>query len=187
MERNQAGRGWVSKAIIFSLSASFTGTITGALLGSLGGLLSAELRLTIASILALTALAIGSLELGYRHIKLLQRDSETPQSWLNLGAFRWAALNGVVLGFGATFRLGFWLWYAIPFGSLLLGRPDLGAIIYGTYSTIRSLSVWLLIPSTSHIAWKDYADWLIMHKNAARILANGQLVLLGTVGLLIRI
>ena len=178
MHRNQAGRSWVSKAIVYSLSSALAGLVTGAVLGALGGLLALDLRLAIGSILALAAIAVGSLDLFGRHVLLPQFDCETPQRWVHKGPLRWATQNGLVLGFGATSRIGFWLWYTIPLGAFLVGAPAFGAAIYGTYGLIRALgAVFILL---GILGWKiDASDWLIEHYGVTRALAAGQLVFLG--------
>ncbi|MBA2346457.1 MAG: hypothetical protein H0V83_15470 [Rubrobacter sp.] len=178
MHRNQAGRSWVAKAIVYSLSSALAGLVTGAALGVVGGLLALDLRLAIGSILALAAVAVGSLDLFGRHVLLPQFDCETPQRWVHKGPLRWATRNGLVLGFGATSRIGFWLWYTIPLGAFLVGAPAFGAVIYGTYGLIRALgAVFILL---GILGWKiDVSDWLIEHYGVARALAAGQLVFLG--------
>lgn len=183
MYRNQAGRSWISKAIVFSLSSSIAGLTTGILLGAVGSLLTLYSRIAIASLLAVVAIILGSLELGGRRIAPLQCNRETPQRWVHMGPLRWATVNGLALGCGATSRIGFWLWYAVPIGALLTGRPELAAVIYGTYGTVRGLAVWAVILGLSR--WfgsgKNTGLWLVQHFEAARVIAAGQLVLLGAV------
>lgn len=182
MERNQAGRSWISKAITFSLASSLAGLITGAALGAVGGLLSLNLRAAIASVLALIAIVLGGFELSGSQFRLPQCDRETPQRWVHTGPLRWAVRNGLALGFGATSRIGFWLWYAIPLGALLFARPDLGAVIYGTYSLTRGMAVWVIILGVYRLVGPNYPDWLIGRAKAAHLLAAGQLLLLGVAG-----
>lgn len=180
MERNQAGRSWISKAIVYSVSSALAGTAAGALVGFAGGLVPFELRVAIASVLALAAMILGGIELGGRRIGIPQRDRETPQRWLQKGAFRWAARNGVVLGIGASTRLGFWLWYAIPAGAFLFASPDLGAAIYGTYGLVRGMAVWGIILWLPRLVGQDSTEtWLLARNGFARLLAAGQLVVLG--------
>lgn len=181
VERNQAGKSWVGKAIVYSLVSSLSGIMAGALLGAAGGILSFDHRIAIASLLGIIAIVLGSMELGGRRVRLPQLDHETPQSWLNAGPLRWAARNGFTLGFGAISRIGFPLWYAIPVGAFLFARPELGAAIYGTYSTIRGMAVWVLILGASHWLGEDYSSWLIKCARETRILAAAQFVLLGTI------
>ena len=126
---------------------------------------------------------VGSLGLFSKPLPLLQHDYETPQSWINIGALRWASINGLVLGFGATSRLGFWLWYAVPLGAFLFGRADLSAAIYGTYGAARGLVVWLFMYGVPKGSWKHHATWLLSQRNSAQHIADVVLVVLGTVGL----
>ncbi len=179
MERNQAGRGWRSKALVYSLASSLAGLATGVFLGAAGSLLALEFRVALASLLAVLAIVLGSIELSGRHVRLVQCDRETPQHWLNAGPLRWVLRNDMALGFGATSRIGFWLWYVIPLGALLFARPELGGIIYGTYSTVRGMAVWVIILGLSHWVDGNSQDWLLAHTSVARVVAAGQLILLG--------
>ena len=178
MYRNQAGRSWVTKAVFYSLSSAFAGVAAGALLGALGGLLPLDFRLAAGSILAVAAVAVGGLEFFGRRIQPLQFDCETPQRWVHRGAITWAIQNGLALGFGATSRIGFWLWYAIPLGAFLVGNPVFGAVTYGTYGLLRALGavVIVLVIMRTKV---DISDWLIERHDTAKILATGQLTLLG--------
>jgi hypothetical protein len=151
------------------------------MLGALGHLLSLNLRIILTTVLALLAIVFGALELCGRVIKPLQCDRETAQRWLNYGALRWATLNGLALGFGAGSRLGFWLWYVVPLGALLIADPFLGALIYGAYSFTRGAAVWFIILGLSRWVKGDIAQWLIGRHHTARLIAAGQLVLLGLV------
>ena len=90
----------------------------------------------------------------------------------------WAMRNGLTLGIGATSRIGFALWYAIPFGVFCLGDPEAGAFIYATYGGLRTglmcvvFAIW-----TAHPRW-DYGPWLLSRRAIATSLAS-----LGMVGL----
>jgi hypothetical protein len=88
--------------------------------------------------------------------------------------------NGLALGFGATSRIGFCLWYAVPVGALLLARPDLGAAIYGAYGLFRGMAVWVIMFGLDHwIDGDDPALWLIGQAETARVVAASYLVLIG--------
>ena len=144
----------------------------------MGSLLALDFRLAIGSVLAVAAIAVGGLELFGRRIQPLQFDCETPQRWVHKGPLRWATRNGLTLGFGATSRIGFWLWYAIPLGAFLVGDPAFGAVSYGTYSLLRALGAVFILLGMLGLKI-DVSDWLIERYDAARALAAGQLVLLG--------
>ena len=178
MHRNQAGRSWISKAVVYSLSSALAGLAAGAVLGAVGSHLPLDFRLAAGSILAIAAVAVGGLELFGRRIQPLQFDCETPQRWVRRGPLAWAIRNGLTLGFGATSRIGFWLWYAVPLGAFLVGDPLFGAVTYGTYGLFRALGAVfiLLVMLRSKV---DISDWLIEHYGTARILTTGQLTLLG--------
>ena len=178
MHRNQAGRSWITKAVVYSLSSAFAGVAAGALLGALGNLLPLDFRLAAGSLLAVVAIVLGGLEFFGRRIQPLQFDCETPQRWVRRGPLAWAVQNGLTLGFGATSRIGFWLWYAIPLGAFLVGNPLFGAVTYGTYGLFRALGAVfiLLVLMRTKV---DISDWLIERYGTAKILTTGQLTLLG--------
>jgi hypothetical protein len=178
VHRNQAGRGWISKAFVYVLSSTAAGLASGAVLGAAGAFLPVELRVATGSILAVAAIAVGGIELFGRHVQPLQFDCETPQRWVNRGPLGWATRNGLALGFGATSRIGFCLWYVVPLGSFLVGDAGLGAVVYGTYGLTRSLgAVFILLGILRYKT--DASDWLIDRYGDARTLAAGQLVFLG--------
>jgi hypothetical protein len=176
--RNQVGRSWISKAAVYALASAVAGLVTGTALGTVGGLLPLDTRLAVGSILAIAAIAVGSLELFGRRMQPLQFDCETPQRWVNRGALRWATRNGLTLGFGATSRIGFWLWYAIPLGAFLVGDPVAGAAVYGTYGLVRALGTAVILLGMTRLE-TDISDRLIEGYGVARVLAAGQLVFLG--------
>lgn len=178
MLRNQANRSWITKATVYTLASAVAGLVTGAVLGTVGGLLPLDTRLAVGSILAIAAIAVGSLELFGRHTQPLQFDCETPQRWVNKGALRWSIQNGLTLGFGATSRIGFWLWYVIPLGAFLIGDPGAGAAIYGTYGLIRALGAPVILIGTARLG-TDISDRLIEEYDTARVLAASQLLLIG--------
>lgn len=166
--------------MVYSLSSALAGLAAGAILGTIGSLLSFEFRLAVASLLGVLAILIGVLELSGRRIQVLQCNRETPPQWLDPGPLRWAIKNGLALGFGATSRIGFWLWYAVPIGALLAGAPELGAVVYGTYGFVRGAGVWGILLG-HHTASFDVSDWLFEHTKTAKKLAAGQLIFLGVV------
>jgi hypothetical protein len=154
------------------------GLVAGAALGIVGGLLPLDIRLAVGSILAIAAVAVGSLELFGRRMQPLQFDCETPQRWVNRGAWRWATRNGLTLGFGATSRIGFWLWYVIPLGAFLIGDPVASGIIYGTYGLVRALGAVVILLGMMWLE-ADISDRVIEGYGTARVLTAGQLVFLG--------
>jgi len=103
-----------------------------------------------------------------------------PQRWLGAGPLRWAFRNGAALGIGATTRIGFWLWYVVPVAALLVGRPALGAVVYGVYGLVRGGAVWPLILSLSRQPGATpLADRLLLYAPVARAIAAGQLLVVG--------
>lgn len=97
---------------------------------------------------------------------------------MHKGPLRWATRNGLALGFGATSRIGFLLWYVVPLGALLSGSPAFGAAIYGTYGLVRGVAAPLILLS---MIWQraDFSGWFVQQNKLMQLVAAGQLVLLG--------
>ncbi len=153
-------------------------------LGALGSLLPMETRVGVASLLSLATIVLGAAEV-MGQVALIQCDRETPQRWIHAGALRWAIRNGLVLGWGATTRLGFWSWYVIPIGSLLLGDPIIAALLYGCYGLLRGLAVWAWIGAGRFIGpqlglrFDDMATHVLLSRPVARSISGAYLLLLG--------
>jgi hypothetical protein len=81
--------------------------------------------------------------------RLPEFNRETEQSLLGLGPFRWAIINGFLLGLGFTSRIGYWTFYLIPVGCLVTGSPAMAAVIWGTYGFTR-LGIVLLLAYRMH-------------------------------------
>lgn len=180
MLRNQAKSGWVRKSLVFSGSTLLAGLATGSAFGILGALVPQGARVAAGSLLGLLAVCIGGLELLNRGIELVQRDCETPQRWIQTGPYGWAVRNGLALGFGATSRLGFWLWYAIPLGAFFAASPAWGAVAYGTYGLLRGGAVWAIILWLDKVAPGGWSLWAVGRGFAARTVAATYLVILGS-------
>jgi hypothetical protein len=177
---NRAGSGWRAKALAFSLASTLAAATTGALLGTVGSSAPTEGRVAVASVAAVLSIAIGVIDLGSRRLPVLQCDRETSQSGLRLRPYLWAMRNGAALGIGATSRVGFWLWYLIPVGALLVGSPVLGGLIYGTYGFVRGWSVWLLLLGLlNRVPGGDPSGWLISRYGTAQLLTSGHLLMVG--------
>ncbi|MGH7717457.1 MAG: hypothetical protein ACREON_01250 [Gemmatimonadaceae bacterium] len=180
----------MNSALTFTLAATFTGGVAGTLLGFAGSAVPTDLRLALATLLAMIGVGIGAADAVGRSVPLIQRNRETPRPWMDHGPLRAAARNGVALGVGATTRIGVWLWYAVPVGALLVGDPALGAVIYGSYAVSRAVGLWGLLaweryrshgpqPRPGPLSPSDPAIWLLRHGVHARRLAALNLVGLG--------
>jgi hypothetical protein len=168
--------------LLYIVAASLSGAAAGAVLGGAGSLLPLDVRVVVATLLAPVAVCLGGIELAGRRVRPLQCNRETPQRWVRLGPGRWALLNGAALGFGAISRLGFWLWYSLPLGSLLIGDPIVGGAMYGAYALLRSASAlgWLIGIRIAHDT-EVVSDWLLERASLARAAAAAQLVVIGLV------
>jgi len=144
--RGQGNRDWRVKAALFSLAALGAAAACGAGLGWLGSLIPERGRVVGVSLFAIVFMAAGLAQLRpASRIWLWERDCETAQAWLQLGALRWAIVNGAALGTGFLSRIGVISWYVVPLAAVGFGSPELGAILYGLYGGIRGLAVWLWI------------------------------------------
>src|SRR4051794_29947450 len=94
---------------------------------------------------------------------------------------RWAVLNGAALGFGATTRVGFWLWYAIAIGSFASGNPAIGAAAYGAYGLARGAGATAMIYVGRGRTLDELALALLGHAAAVRRLAAAQPAAFGLV------
>lgn len=160
--------------------------MTGAALGQLGGLLASDDRAALATLLAVagTVLALGDI-IGTRWAVPLQCDRETPQRWMDAGALKWAARNGIALGAGLGSRIGFAIWYVIPLAAMLSGEALYGAAIYGTYGFARGLGAPLILLAAARRGVQPTADWLLSTRPLARHLSGLVLLALSAGALLV--
>jgi len=101
---------------------------------------------------------------------------------MDTGPTKWALLNGSTLGIGVFSRLGFWLWYIVPFGSLLVGDIFWSALIYGVYGCVRGGSVWIILSFQKFYGSKyNVNDWLINQHRIARLIASVNLLVMGVI------
>ncbi len=178
MYRNQDGSSWRAKAGALAAASAAGASLAGLLLGALGSMLPSQARIACASALGVAAVLIAAVGRGRG---VLHCDRETPQRWVHLGPLRWATRNGFVLGIGATTRISFWLWYAVPFAALLFGDALLGALVYGTYGGIRGLApYWVMWRVVRRPGW-DYAAFLLGHNRVARVVTTAHLLVVGVV------
>ena len=163
------------------VASSVAGALLGTVLGRAGTIWTIDQRVVLAMVLALLGAVVGIHEFVSGRIAPLQCSRETPQAWLSRGPIRWALWNGAALGSGATTRIGFWLWYAVPLGALLSGSAEVGALIYGTYALVRGLApvgCLLLLRRLHRLGLADgdsLATWLLLRRPAARAISGAAL------------
>lgn len=181
--RGEIGR-YLRPALAFSLSGAVVGAIAGAALGAAAMMAPA---LVAVGWLGLALLGLGLMVelLGYP-LPLLNRDAETPRRWVEDGWFAWAIKNGAALGFGATTRLGFPVWYAIPMVCLVGASPFTGALIWGLYGGLRaavSVAGGIWAPATGRLGGRGYAERTLGLRYRSRFLSSsiGVAVCLGIV------
>jgi hypothetical protein len=166
---------------VYVLAGTTAGAIAGAGAGALGALLSEDARVIGATVgsLALALLGLAAIT-GRLARPPLQCDRETPQRWARGGGgIRWGLLNGSSLGFGATSRLGFVLWYVIPMGAFLSGSAVFGAALWGLYGFVRMAGAGAIWVAMERLAGFD-ALWLTARKGRAYELTAAASVTLGT-------
>jgi hypothetical protein len=119
-------------SIVFVLASTVSGATAGLALGAVADLLEEPTRLAIS-----LAITVGLLAGSLTADRPWQLDRETDRNWLRHRNWRTAALNGAALGLGLTTRIGYWLWYLLPVGILVLGDWRAGVVLYGTYGAVR--------------------------------------------------
>ena len=164
---------------MYSAASALAGAVMGLSLGFIGTFLPRDIRIGGATLLGMSAIVVATLEFSKWRLHPLQMDRETSRDWLRKGALRWAARNGWVLGTGVTTRIGFWLWFVVPFGALFVGDLALGMLVYGMYGTIRGLAVWVILGATRAWGGNVVAGWLLGRQKTARL---GAASYLGVVG-----
>lgn len=175
MHRNQAGSSSLRKGLIYMVSCAGSGAASGLFLGFAGMYAALPTRVAVATLFAITALVATALEVVDHAVPPLQCDRETPQRWLHAGPLRWAVRNGLALGCGATTRIGFWLWYAIPIAALLSASPAFGAGVFATYGFTRGLVPFAVTAVFTRKPDWNYGMWLIARRDLAGAVAAGQL------------
>lgn len=183
MYRTPDKRSQTVRIAAYAIAGTLAAAGTGAVLGLLGGLVPGSLRAVLAALVSLVAVGLGLLELTGRRIPVVQVDRETPYEWLGPGSLPWAVRNGAALGFGARTRLGFWLWYVIPIAAFLSGEPIVGAVGYGAYGLVRTLSVGGLLKLERAGRFTDIE--VLRSSGSARMITNVQLVAVGLLALIL--
>lgn len=183
--RGHAGRDWVLKGLIFTGCALGAGLLVGAALGWAGGEVAAWTATYVAIALGVAAVIVGAAESAGLFIRIPERNCEVRQSAMGLGALTSSAYYGAVLGIGASSRIGFPLWYAVPSAAFLAGSPGAGAAIYAAYSGVRGVAPWVVI-AASTLAGREAPRrarsvemWALRQNVIARRLAGVPLVVLG--------
>jgi hypothetical protein len=143
--------GWRFSALSFVTGAIASGLAVGLSLGELGSRFGAATRVPLAGWLAVAALVVGLLEARGSIGQPIQLSVESPRRWSSFGPILWPLANGAILGIGFATRIGFWLWWIVPFSALLSGSPQHGALVYGCYALARSASagVVMMLPRLS--------------------------------------
>lgn len=183
MHRNQVGAKWWEKSLVFLIACLVGAMSSGIVIGFFGSQLAARVRIALALVLCVAGIILAALQIMGVRLRLPQRDCETTQRWVHLGALRWATINGLSLGCGAFTRIGFWIWYAIPFSALISGSPCIGCIIYGVYGFIRGVMPLMLILGTGHKS-TDIGNTLLSFRRSAERLTTFLLGLLCVIGVL---
>ena len=180
---------WRVRGAAYLLAATGAGASVGALLGLAGSSLGDTARAGLATVLAVGAIAIVAWELLGGRLRIPQAERETPRRWLQHHAILAAAVNGAALGTGVLTRIGFWLWFAVPAGALLLGDVVLSAALFGTYSITRTGSTFAIL-AVARAGRQDSpgADklglGLLTFREPARWVTASMLTVLGVMGII---
>lgn len=161
------------------------GLLLGTMLGWAGSFITGSSRSALVTLLAAVGFVVGLADLLGRRLPLLESSRETPQAWLNRrGALGWSVRNGLALGSGFASRIGFWLWYAVPFSALFSGSVLRGALIYGAYSLARGVGVLAVMFAPGYRNRGDTGLWVIGRSDVARTMAAVLLVLVSAAAML---
>jgi hypothetical protein len=163
---------------LYVLASTCAGATTGAVLGAVGSLIPPTTRISIATGLALIAVIAGAGGVLGRFTRPLQCDRETPRAWVELGPASWAVRNGLALGFGATTRIGFILWYVVGVGAVLTGNWVTGALVYGAYGLTRGAGAWATILATRRFPSDRVGLFMMTHHRTALYLTSIHLLML---------
>lgn len=143
--------------------------LAGLTLGLAGSVVPPGIRAVIGTVLACAGLAFAVTELlRARPLPLLQHNSEVPGAWMNKPGLLAPFLYGTCLGVGAVSRIGYWCWYAIPIGALLMGNGVAGVAIYGTYGAVRTVLPLLLLPTGRIGQGKRLLDIMLQERRRFR-------------------
>jgi hypothetical protein len=181
VDRNQEGRSWVSKALVFAAFSTASATLVGATVALVGTMLPRANLSEAAVVLALLGIVLGLLELTPAKIRPPQIGHETAQRWMNMGALRGSAMNGAALGAGFVTRIGYWAWYVLPAGALLMGRIDLGILLFAVYGLTRGIVpliaiAQLLLKPCEARDLTALQTWMMNKASVGRKIAAGQLI-----------
>lgn len=174
---------WTTRAALFTVSGVVTATISGGVLGLAGSLIDLPLRSAVTLLGATAAVVLACRHLLGHSSAPVQCNRETPQGWLRYGEIAWSLANGAALGMGATTRLGFWLWYVVPFASLMSASAVSGATIYGLYALARCGAAWPLsiLVQTGRIDQPNLTIALLRRAGFARAISTAELFVLGVI------
>jgi hypothetical protein len=169
---------WWLRGAAFTLTAVVAGGALGALLGFTGSLLG-SVREPAAAALAALGMLVGLRETRGIPLRMPQFNRETSRR-RRTRPFVWAIYNGAELGAGIRTRIGFWAWYLVPLGALLLGRPLLGALVYASYGAARGLAPWLLL-GAERAGVHGLRLWLLHSRSRASLFSGFAVVALCSV------
>lgn len=166
---------------IIHLGAGAAGGLSvGAALAFVGSLMPFDVRAAAATLLALVGMMVALMSLMGHQVTVLSRNRETPKEWVKEGPIRWALRNGISLGVGFRSRIGFWLWYVVPAGALIMGDLAAGAVVYGSYGFARGLMAGVLAAATVRGKLTDFDPLLVGGKRVAVRATSALLLILAT-------
>lgn len=128
---------FLKSATIFIVSASAAAFVVGGVVGAVGNTIPIDARQLAALALSIAGLVLLAVDVRWR-LPLVQSDRQTRKRWIDQGAASWAIKTGAELGVGATTRIAFPVWYAVPAVALLAGSPVAGAAVWAGYAFIRT-------------------------------------------------
>lgn len=181
VNRNHEGRTWKPKATAFAVAATVCAVTLGVLLGFAGSPIPTGSKPALMVAFACAGTVVSVWQLLGRPVGVPQRNCETAQLWMNTGALTGAALNGGALGLGFVTRIGYSLWFVVPFAALMAG-PAKAALIFGLYGLVRGIApsaIILVMMAKRRCDQKDITrsqEWLIRQSAPAKTVANAILL-----------
>jgi hypothetical protein len=172
---------WTAVLAHYVAAGTIAGGVGGAFLGLAGALLvPPTVGAHSETVFAAVAAVLGLCFVLRPNLAMAQCNVETPKSWTRLGPVPWAWLNGLTLGCGLASRIGFPLWYAIPFGAFLAAEPLPAAAIFALYGFVRTSSAGALIAAAHRVGdFGSVADWVLGQRARATAFTTGFLAVAG--------
>lgn len=107
-------------------------------------------------------LVLALLEVCRVAARPLQCNRESARLWVDQSTSQWALKNGFAMGVAVSTRLGYWCWYALPFGVVVSGSAVYGCAAFGIYGFVRgTVAPLALLALMLRRDYRRVASWLL--------------------------